>query len=92
MAYRILVSAPVPLVLIGFLNWVGVGPRGFGDKVVGTGLDKEKYHPVSVIMNSKVVTNRSWGSGVLPTDNGHFRVWRGSDVRREMNNSRGIIT
>ena len=44
-AYMILVSAPVPLVLIGFLNWVrqldwvGVGPRGFGDKVLGTGLD-----------------------------------------------------
>ena len=37
MAYRILVSAPVPLVLIGFLNWVG--PRGLGYKVLGTGLD-----------------------------------------------------
>ena len=32
-------SAPVPLVLIGFLNWVGHGPRGFGDWVLGTGLD-----------------------------------------------------
>ena len=30
-AYRILVSAPVPLVLIRVLNWVGVGPRGFED-------------------------------------------------------------
>ena len=34
-------SAPVPLVLIGFLNWVGVGPRGFGDKVLGTVLDNK---------------------------------------------------
>ena len=41
-AYRILVSAPVPLVLIGVLNWVGVGPRGSGDKVLGTGLDNFK--------------------------------------------------
>ena len=38
-AYRILVSAPVPLVLIGFLNWFGLG---FGDKVLGTGLDNLK--------------------------------------------------
>ena len=38
MAYRILVSAPVPLVLIGFLNWFG-----FGDKVLGTGLDNFQF-------------------------------------------------
>ena len=31
----------VPLVLIGLLNWVWVGPRGFGDKVLGTGLDNK---------------------------------------------------
>ena len=30
MAYRILVSAPLPLVLIRVLNWVGVGPRDLG--------------------------------------------------------------
>ena len=36
-------SVSVPLVLIGFLNWVGVGPRGFGDKVLGTELDKCKH-------------------------------------------------
>ena len=41
-AHRILVSAPVPLVLIEFLNWVG--PRGFGDKVLGTGLDKNAVY------------------------------------------------
>ena len=35
-------SAPVPLVLIEFLNWVG--PRGFGDKVLGTGLDKNAVY------------------------------------------------
>ena len=29
-AYRILVSAPVPLVLIGFLNWVELGWTGLG--------------------------------------------------------------
>ena len=32
-------SAPVPLVIIGFLNWVVVGSRGVGDKVLGTVLD-----------------------------------------------------
>ena len=44
MAYRILGSAPVQLVLIGFLNWVGLGwdwVRGFGEKVLGTGLDNK---------------------------------------------------
>ena len=30
-AYRILVSAPVPVGLIRVLNWVGFGPRGFED-------------------------------------------------------------
>ena len=30
-AYRILVSAPVPLGLIRVLNWVGVRPRGVED-------------------------------------------------------------
>ena len=35
-------SVSVPLVLLGFLNWVGVGPRCFGDKVLGTGLDNKK--------------------------------------------------
>ena len=35
--HEILVSAPVPLELIltGF-DWVGAGPRGFGDKGFGT--------------------------------------------------------
>ena len=36
---KILVSAPVPLELIGpltGLDWVGAGPRGFGDKGFGT--------------------------------------------------------
>ena len=33
-AHKILVSAPVPLELIGPLNWVGAGPRGFGDEGV----------------------------------------------------------
>ena len=28
----ILVSAPVPLGLVWVLNWVGVGPRGLGDR------------------------------------------------------------
>ena len=37
-APMILVSALVPLGLIGYLNWVGVWPRG--SKVLGTGLDK----------------------------------------------------
>ena len=46
-AFRILVSAPVPLVLIGFLNWVGVGPRGFVDKVLGTVLDNTVMNTVS---------------------------------------------
>ena len=41
-AYRILVSAPVPLVLIGFLNWVGLGWTGLGLWVLGTGLDNTK--------------------------------------------------
>ena len=52
-AYWILVSPPVPSVLIGFLNWVGVGPRGFGDKVLGTGLDNfiTLDHRMSVYMN-----------------------------------------
>ena len=31
----ILVSASVPLGQIWVLNWVGVGPRGFGDKRIG---------------------------------------------------------
>ena len=38
-AHKILVSAPVPLELIGpltGLDWVGAGPRGFGDKGFGT--------------------------------------------------------
>ena len=36
-AHKILVSAPVPLELIltGF-DWVGAGPRGFGDYGFGT--------------------------------------------------------
>ena len=38
-AYRILVSAPVPLGLIGFLNLVGLGLGwGFGTKGSGTAL------------------------------------------------------
>ena len=35
-AHKILVSAQVPLELIGPLNCVGAGPRGFGDKGFGT--------------------------------------------------------
>ena len=31
-AHKILVSAPVPLKLIGTLNWVAAGPKGFGDR------------------------------------------------------------
>ena len=46
-------SAPVPLVLIGFLNWVGVGPRGFGDKVLGTMLDNK--HSIFVYSHLKPV-------------------------------------
>ena len=41
-AHKILVSAPVPLELIGPLtgfDWVGAGPRGFRDKGLGLGLD-----------------------------------------------------
>ena len=41
-AHKILVSAPVPLELIGPLtgfDWVGAGPRGVGDKGLGLGLD-----------------------------------------------------
>ena len=37
-AYKILVSAPVPLELIGPLDWVGLG-WGLGTKGLGTGLD-----------------------------------------------------
>ena len=47
MSYRILVSAPFPLGLIGFRTYwdlVGVGPRagGFGHKGSVTGLDNYK--------------------------------------------------
>ena len=41
-ALKILVSAPVPLELIGPLtgfDWVGAGLRVFGDKGLGLGLD-----------------------------------------------------
>ena len=41
-AHKILVSAPVPLELIGPLtgfDWVGAGLRVFGDKGLGLGLD-----------------------------------------------------
>ena len=44
---RILVPAPVPLVIIGLLNWIGVGPRGVGDKVLGTVLDNTVMNTVS---------------------------------------------
>ena len=54
-AYMNLMSAPVPLVLIGFLNWVGHGPRGFWDRVLGTNpfkvlvvLVKEDY-PINLL-------------------------------------------
>ena len=36
--FMILVSAPVPLVLIWVLNLVGVGPRGLRTKDLGTGI------------------------------------------------------
>ena len=47
MAYMILVSAPVPLGLIGSLNLLGLGwgwvqgPGGLGPKGLGTGLDNK---------------------------------------------------
>ena len=49
-AHKILVSAPVPLELIGF-DRVGTGPWGLGSKGSGTGLDNE-WSP-SLIMNIK---------------------------------------
>ena len=38
-AYWILVSAPVPFGFRSYWNLVGVRPRGFGTKGLGTGLD-----------------------------------------------------
>ena len=38
-AYSILVSAPVPFGFSSYWDLVGVGPRGFGTKGLGTGLD-----------------------------------------------------
>ena len=38
-AHKILVSAPVPLYLIGPLNWLGLGLGGLGTKGLGLGLD-----------------------------------------------------
>ena len=38
-AYRILVSAPVPFGFKSYWDFVGVGPRVFWTKVLGTGLD-----------------------------------------------------
>ena len=35
-AYSILVSAPVPLGFSSYWDLVGVGPRGFWDKGIGT--------------------------------------------------------
>ena len=40
MAYSILVSAPVPFGFSSYWDLVGFGPRGFGTKELGTGLDK----------------------------------------------------
>ena len=45
-AYRILVSAPVPLGLIGSWLWVGVGPRVLGKNNLGTGLEKKIFSSV----------------------------------------------
>ena len=39
-AYSILVSAPVPFGFSSYWDLVGVGPRGFLDKGIGTRLDK----------------------------------------------------
>ena len=39
MAYSNLVSASVPFSFRSYWDLVGVGPRGFGTKGLGTGLD-----------------------------------------------------
>ena len=41
-AWSNLVSAPVPFGFRPYWDLVGVGPRGFGTKGLGTGLDKKK--------------------------------------------------
>ena len=41
-AYSILVSAPVPFGFSSYWDLVGVGPRGFGTKGLGTGLDNSE--------------------------------------------------
>ena len=40
----ILESAPVPFGFRYYWDLVGVGPRGFGTKGLGTGLDNNKHH------------------------------------------------
>ena len=40
-AYSILVSASVPFGFSSYWDLVGVGPRGFGTKGLGTGLDNK---------------------------------------------------
>ena len=49
-AYRILVSALVPFGFRSYWDLVGVGHRGFGNKGLGTGLDKNSF---SYTINNK---------------------------------------
>ena len=44
-AYSILVSAPVPFGFSSYWDLLGVGPRGFGTKGLGTGLDNFEGFP-----------------------------------------------
>ena len=43
-SFSILESAPVPFGYRYYWDFVGVGPRGFGTKGLGTGLDNNKHH------------------------------------------------
>ena len=55
-AYRILVSAPVPLVLIGFLNWVGLGWTGLG---MGVGVLGIRFEGQGLTIESKSAQERA---------------------------------
>ena len=63
-AHKILVSGLVPLGLIGPLNWVGAGPRGFGDE----GVWDLSLTTVNQLNNSPHLVHVTRGNGdKLPT-------------------------
>ena len=47
-AWRNLVSAPVPFGFRSYWDLVGVGPRGFGTKGLGTGLDNKAFLIINI--------------------------------------------